>query len=117
MYPKILKILPLTLFFIGYSIVSFANDHYKVNTERLNVRSTIGASSTPFGYVQYGDTVYVVDKTNSYWYKIKIQDKEGYVRSKYLVQINNESDVSTNLGFWGRFVNLRRFMCDFRCFG
>ena len=84
---KIFSLIALLLF---VSVKTFANDHYKVNTERLNVRRTIGASSAPFGYISYGDTVEVISKDNPYWYKIKIQDKEGYVRSKYLLQIKNE---------------------------
>ncbi len=84
---KLFSLIALLLF---VSVKTFANDHYKVNTERLNVRRTIGASSAPFGYISYGDTVEVISKDNPYWYKIKIQDKEGYVRSKYLLQIKNE---------------------------
>ena len=92
---KLFSLIALLLF---VSVKTFANDHYKVNTERLNVRRTIGASSAPFGYISYGDIVEVISKDNPYWYKIKIQDKEGYVRSKYLLQVNSKSYVSTSQG-------------------
>ena len=72
---------------------SNGQERFKVNTDRLNLRSTIGASSIPLGYVRKGDTVNVIDKSNDYWYKIRIQDKEGFVRSKYLTAINRISDA------------------------
>jgi hypothetical protein len=89
-----LKKLLLFLILTGYSLSSFAADRYKVNTERLNVRATIGALTKPFGYFQYGDIIEVTDKTNPSWYKTKIQGREGYVRSKYLSLINDTPTMS-----------------------
>jgi hypothetical protein len=70
---------------------SNGQERFKVNTDRLNLRPTIGSTSIPLGYVQKGDTVNVIDKSNTYWYKIRVKDKEGFVRSKYLIAINEIS--------------------------
>ncbi|MEQ7800535.1 SH3 domain-containing protein [Pedobacter sp. ASV1-7] len=79
------KILAL-LFILCIAQILYANEMYRVNTERLNVRESPSASGLTIGYLDVNTLVEALDTTNSSWYKIKVNNGIGYVSSHYLVK-------------------------------
>ena len=56
-----------------------------IATSNLNVRSGPSTSSSIIGLVYKNDNVNIVEKTNNYWYKVKLSNgKVGYCSSTYL---------------------------------
>ena len=56
-----------------------------IATANLNVRSGPSTSNSIIGVVYKGDNVSIVEKTNNYWYKVKLSNgKIGYCSATYL---------------------------------
>lgn len=86
------------LFIIHLMLFSYcrADEIYKVNTQRLNIREFPGGKASPFGYIPYGSNVLVIDKTDPIWYKVQVNNTKGYVSSKYLVKIESATQVKSS---------------------
>ena len=63
---------------------SFASEIFEVTSD-VFVRSGIGTTYEPLGVVKAGDHITVLDKSNTDWYKVEFEGKEGFISSKYLV--------------------------------
>src|SRR2546428_2338934 len=81
---KHLLILVLIFFGVVTSLSLRAQEIYKVNAERLNIRKDLGNHSKPYGYILKGELVTIIDKSNPDWFKVRLKNGEGYVSSKYL---------------------------------
>ena len=64
-------------------------------TKALNVRSGGSTSYPIIGVLMNNDTVTIVAKTSSGWYKIKYNSSYGYVSSKYITDVKEDtSDIT-----------------------
>ncbi len=79
-------ILIIILTFLSFSIN--AQDMYRVNADKLNVRETKDPSSTKIGFVPQGENVEVIDSSDSKYFKIKVSNGEGWVSKDYLQRIS-----------------------------
>lgn len=58
-----------------------------ISTSDLNLRNGPGTSYDPIGVVKKGDTVILLDNSESYWAELEFQGKRGYSARKYLERI------------------------------
>ncbi|MFC0216209.1 C40 family peptidase [Paenibacillus chartarius] len=58
----------------------------------VNFRSAPSTSSSVYGLLKTGTTFTLVEKVNSYWYKISVNGKTGYVSPSY-VKLNSTSSA------------------------
>ena len=65
-------------------IESISNNNYMWTTDRVNLRSEASTNSDILTTVDKRSKVEVLKKTSSKWVKVKYEDKEGYIFSKYL---------------------------------
>lgn len=63
-----------------------ASDLYKTNID-LNLRSGPNKTYNSILIIKNGETVEVIDKSNTTWFKIKYKGKTGYLFSEYLIPI------------------------------
>ena len=81
-----------------------------VTTENLNLRVKASTSSKIITTIPKGQTIEIVEKLNSGWYKVNYNGKTGYVSSSY-VSINgsteNKPSIVTEKGVTTANLNLR----------
>ncbi|MEM6813658.1 MAG: tellurite resistance TerB C-terminal domain-containing protein [Bacteroidota bacterium] len=66
-----------------------------ISTSDLNLRNGPGTSYDPIGVIKKGDTVTLLDNSESYWAELEFQGKMGYSARKYLEQIDTiEEDTN-----------------------
>lgn len=66
-----------------------------ITTSNLNVRSGPSTENNIIGYLKKGSSVKIVEKTNNYWYKVKLSNgKIGYCSRQYL---KSEKEVNYSL--------------------
>ena len=70
-----------------------------IATANLNVRSGPSTSNSIIGVVYKGDNVSIVEKTNNYWYKVKLSNgKIGYCSATYLKSKEELESVTNKPG-------------------
>ena len=70
-----------------------------IATANLNVRSGTSTSNSIIGVVYKGDNVSIVEKTNNYWYKVKLSNgKIGYCSATYLKSKEELESVTNKPG-------------------
>jgi hypothetical protein len=79
-----------TLLCITVIINLNASDLYHT-TVNLNFRSGPGSEFKSNGIIKKGERVSLVEKTNTFWFKIEYKGKIGFLYSKYLSPVVNES--------------------------
>lgn len=84
-----ITIILISILFIG-SISSLAATA-TVNTDELRMRKEANTTSEIITYLYIGNEVEIIEQADT-WYKIKYQDKEGYVRSD-LIDVKEETPV------------------------
>ena len=77
----------------------------QVNTSgsRLNVRKGAGTTYAIIGKLNDNTTVTLISKTSSNWYKIQYKTGYGYVSGKYIDNIKNMEDTTTNFTDYANF--------------
>jgi len=75
---------------------AFASYTATVNADLLNLRNA--PEGDIIGHLYDGTTVSVLDTSNSEWYKISSNGKEGYVSSQYLTSPSQDADQSQDAG-------------------
>lgn len=70
-----------------------------VNTSSLNVRTQPNTSSSIYKKISLGTAVSVVEKRNDGWTKIKMDGKNVYVSSEYLVNTKPNSNTNTSSAY------------------
>ncbi|UPA29342.1 SH3 domain-containing protein [Terrisporobacter glycolicus] len=68
----------------------------KINTNRLNVRSSASSNSSKIGTLSKGAIVEIVKVDKNGWYKIKYKKGYGYVSSSYVVDINSNENTDND---------------------
>lgn len=77
------------LIFVFSIIISLGfSQNYKVNSEKLNIRSGPSTKFEILHQLTFGDEVLVVEKNPSGWWKIKYSNLNGYVAGKNLKEEN-----------------------------
>ena len=83
----------LSLFaLLAISISVKASDLYKT-TSNLNIRSGPGTSYDSIDIIKEGDSVIVLENTNSNWVKIEYDGKIGYSSRMYLTKIETSKNI------------------------
>lgn len=78
-------------------LVYMSTGYYaKVNASLLNVRSAPYATSSLFGQIAQGESVWVEGQQQS-WSQIRFNGNRGYVASRYLTQDDNALSEANNL--------------------
>lgn len=72
-------------------------DLMECNINYLNVRKGPSTSESILGKLDKSDRVYVVYQTSNGWTRIKYASGYGYVSSKYLIKIDENSQTNDNL--------------------
>ncbi|WP_443938293.1 SH3 domain-containing protein [Pedobacter sp. MW01-1-1] len=87
----------LSLFFSLFLVSFFVNaqDLYRVNGDKLNVREKNDAKSKIIGFVHQDDSVAVTDASDAKFYKIKFDQTEGWVSKDFLVKIASKTTQTT----------------------
>jgi len=80
-----------TFSFLLISFLTFSQTEYTVNTELLNVRSGAGTEYEVVGQVKLNQKVLEISKSGN-WSEIKTDDFQGFVSSKYINKVNNNSN-------------------------
>ena len=65
--------------------IAQTNEVYVVSTKTLNIRTGPGKNYSVIGTLSQGDSVNVINKTNSEWWEINIDNEVGYVYSSMLM--------------------------------
>ena len=97
-----------TLVFAGIpnKSISFAEIAKLVNATSLNVRSGAGSNYKKIGSLTKGTKVSVISESKG-WSKIKYNGKNGYVSSKYLKKVSqNSSSVILNVPYISQYPDL-----------
>ncbi|MBN9646298.1 SH3 domain-containing protein [Terrisporobacter glycolicus] len=68
----------------------------KINTNRLNVRSSGSSNSSKIGTLSKGTIVEIVKVDKNGWYKIKYKKGYGYVSSSFVVDINSNENTDND---------------------
>jgi len=68
----------------------------KINTNRLNVRSSASANSSKIGTLSKGTIVEIVKVEKNGWYKIKYKKGYGYISSSYVVDVNSNDNTNND---------------------
>ncbi|WP_343337684.1 hypothetical protein TPELB_26930 [Terrisporobacter petrolearius] len=68
----------------------------KINTNRLNVRSSASTNSSKIGTLSKGAIVEIVKVDKNGWYKIKYKKGYGYISSSYVVDINSNENTDND---------------------
>jgi hypothetical protein len=77
------------LIFVFSIIISLGfSQNYKVNSEKLNIRSGPSTKFEILHQLTFGEEVLVVEKNQSGWWKIKYSNINGFVASKNLKEEN-----------------------------
>lgn len=80
------------IIFISGQVI--AQEKY-ISTSDLNLRDGPGTSYDPVGVIKKGDTVTLLDNSESYWAELEFQGKIGYSARKYLERIDTiEEDTN-----------------------
>ncbi|MEQ8360104.1 MAG: tellurite resistance TerB C-terminal domain-containing protein [Cytophagales bacterium] len=80
------------IIFISGQVI--AQEKY-ISTSDLNLRNGPGTSYDPIGVLKKGDTVILLDNSESYWAELEFQGKRGYSARKYLERVDAiEEDIN-----------------------
>ena len=82
------------------------NTTYGVTTANLNMRSSTSTSSSIIATIPKGTKIEIIEKTSSTWYKVKYNNKTGYVSSQYVTLNNDSSQPPTNITYGVTTTNL-----------
>jgi len=63
---------------------SFAQEYYTVNANELTLRKGPGTTYGKIALLPKGQQVILLKKENDEWWKIKVENFEGFVSQKYL---------------------------------
>lgn len=81
---------------MALSTVMFAQSYRNSSAKGLNLRSEPNTSASVMASIPADAKVTVMDTSNSEWYKVKYDDKTGYVSSKYISEDNNQTRNNSN---------------------
>lgn len=82
------------IIFISGQVI--AQEEY-ISTSDLNLRNGPGTSYDPIGVIKKGDTVTLLDNSESYWAELEFQGKIGYSARKYLERIDTIEEDTNEL--------------------
>ncbi|MFD0940670.1 SH3 domain-containing protein [Pedobacter boryungensis] len=71
------------------SLNASGQDLYKVKADKLNVRETSDPKSKIIGFIPQNENVMVLDSSNTEYFKVKVNNGEGFVSSGYLTKISS----------------------------
>lgn len=99
--------------YVSYSSTTSTNESSILNitmqtTGSVNFRTSPNTSSKIIKTLSKGTKVTVISKYSDNWYKIKYDDKTGYISSKYLESINNRKRTISGYIITKKTVNLRK---------
>ena len=70
------------------------------------MRSSASTSSSIIATIPKGTKIEIIEKTSSTWYKVKYNNKTGYVSSQYVTLNNDSSQPPTNITYGVTTTNL-----------
>ncbi len=122
------KLIMTVLIVLFMSTSSFAAKYGIITADRVNMRSRPATSAPSLGFLEEGELVYSIEKTQEkskigadeyYWYKIENHKKMiGYVYGKFIYDFSNSKvsdkefisiiDTSNESGYlWGRITGIK----------
>jgi hypothetical protein len=78
------KRIALIFLLIFYPFISNGQEYYTVNVNELSLRKGPGTNYEKIGILSLGQQVILINKESQDWWKVRIEEYEGYVAQQYL---------------------------------
>lgn len=91
-----MKKILLMLLLLAIGTALYAQTHYNISGNGLNLRNEPNTSATVVTSIPPNAKITVLDKSNSEWYKVKYDGKTGYVSAKYISENPQQNNTSNN---------------------
>ncbi|MDF2723905.1 MAG: hypothetical protein K0Q59_3580 [Paenibacillus sp.] len=105
MNKKLLSIVSIAALSLTISTSAFASPG--VVDRSVNFRSAPSTNSTVYSLIKAGSSFEILEKVNSYWYKISYNGQTGYVSTDYAHATGSSGSSSGSTGVVERSVNFR----------